>query len=168
MKNLFVQLVIALLLTSMMLMSVGCYGSFGLTSKVYKWNDTMEGKWVKELVFLVMNIVPVYSVAVGVDAIVLNSIEFWTGSNPISSTTATKDGASVAFNVEKKAVTISYGTTFLTLTQENGKTVAKDNQGNVVAYAVPGENSSINIVDKDGKILRTYSRTQVDAIAINK
>jgi hypothetical protein len=168
MKNLFFQIVVALLLTSMVLMSVGCYGSFNLTKKVYNWNGTMEGKWVKELVFLVMTVIPVYEVAAGVDAIVLNSVEFWTGNNPVASTTVTKNGATVALNAETKAVTVSYENTAVTLKQENGTTVARDNKGNIVAYAVAGENGSMNIVDKSGKVLRTYSRNQVDAMTINE
>lgn len=75
MKNSMKQIVTVLLLASILLMMSGCYGSFNLTQKVYKWNGTVGVKWTNELVFLVLNVIPVYSVAVAVDAIVLNSIE---------------------------------------------------------------------------------------------
>ena len=65
--------------------SVGCFGSFNLTRTVYNFNnDVSEQKWVKEVVFLGLLFVPVYGVASFVDAIVVNSIEFWTGDNPVS------------------------------------------------------------------------------------
>lgn len=63
----------------------GCYGSFGLTKKVYQFNGTIGNKWLKSLLFFVMaGVVPVYGIAGLVDAVVLNLIEFWTGSNPVS------------------------------------------------------------------------------------
>jgi hypothetical protein len=42
-----------------------------------------DSKWVKWLVFLGLSIIPVYELFVLADALVLNSVEFWTGSNPI-------------------------------------------------------------------------------------
>lgn len=61
-----------------------CIGSFGLTNKVYTWNKSVGDKFVNELVFLVFCAVPVYEFAVFIDAILLNSIEFWTGDNPVA------------------------------------------------------------------------------------
>lgn len=61
-----------------------CVGSFGLFNRLSSWNQTMGNKFVNELVFLALNIVPVYPVAYLADALVLNSIEFWSGSNPMA------------------------------------------------------------------------------------
>jgi hypothetical protein len=145
-------------------MMAGCYGSFNLTKKVYNWNGTMGGKWEKELVFLVLNVVPVYGIAATVDAVVLNSIEFWTGDNPMASTVTTKDGATIVFNADKKALTLTYENKLVTFNQENGKTVAKDAQGKIIAYAVAGDNDTMNIMDANGKILHTYSKDQVESM----
>ena len=61
-----------------------CVGPFNLHRKLSDWNTNLTGnKFVNELVFLALNIVPVYGVVYFVDAVVLNSIEFWTGSNPV-------------------------------------------------------------------------------------
>lgn len=62
----------------------GCIGNFVITRKILNWNQHVSSKWVNELVFLLMVIIPVYGVAILVDGIVLNSIEFWTGSNPLA------------------------------------------------------------------------------------
>jgi Domain of unknown function (DUF3332) len=168
MKNTMKQIVAVLLLASILLMMSGCYGSFNLTKKVYKWNGTVGTKWTNELVFLVLTVIPVYSIAVGIDAVVLNSIEFWTGTNPVASTVTTKDGATVAFNAENKAVTVNYANTSVTLTKENDKTVARDSQGQIVAYALTTDDGSMNIVDTNGKILRTYSKDQVESMSVNQ
>jgi hypothetical protein len=167
MKNRLKQTVTVLLLASIMVLSSGCYGSFTLTKKVYNWNGSVGGKWVKEAVFLVFSIIPVYEVAAGVDAVVLNSIEFWTGSNPVASTVKTSDGATVAFNTEANAITVNYENTNVTLVQENDKTVAKNSNGQVVAYAMTGSDGSMNIVNTNGKVLRTYSKDQVESMSVN-
>ena len=61
-----------------------CIGSFGLWSKLKDWNQGLGNKFVNEIVFLAFHIVPVYEVAILSDVLVLNSIEFWSGSNPIA------------------------------------------------------------------------------------
>ena len=68
----------ALLLSAAILFS-SCIGSFRLTNKIKDWNNNIGNKWVNELVFLACHIVPVYEIAIFVDAVVLNSVEFWTG-----------------------------------------------------------------------------------------
>lgn len=60
-------------------------GSFQLTNNLYNWNrNDVSGKWGQELVFLAFVILPVYSLALLADGVVLNSIEFWTGQNPLA------------------------------------------------------------------------------------
>ena len=62
----------------------GCFGTFQLTRKVYKFNrEVSPDKWIRELTFLVMVVLPVYGFASFLDAVVFNSIEFWTGNNPV-------------------------------------------------------------------------------------
>jgi hypothetical protein len=63
----------------------GCFGSFNLTRKLYGFNKSVsDDKFVQELVFLGLGLVQVYSIAAAIDAIVANSVEFWTGTNPIN------------------------------------------------------------------------------------
>ena len=57
-----------------------CIGSFGLHTKLRQWNEGISNKFVNELVFLAFNIIPVYGVCYLADALVINSIEFWSGS----------------------------------------------------------------------------------------
>lgn len=62
-----------------------CIGPFALTNKVKDWNDSIGDKWVNEIVFLAFHIVPVYEVCMFADAIVFNSVEFWTGERLVAS-----------------------------------------------------------------------------------
>ena len=74
---------VAVLLSGSLLFS-SCVGSFGLFNRLSSWNQSIGSKFVNELVFLAFNIVPVYGVSYLADALVINSIEFWSGSNPMA------------------------------------------------------------------------------------
>nr|MDK2850694.1 hypothetical protein [Candidatus Cloacimonadota bacterium] len=62
----------------------GCFGNFAATRKIYDYNQSFSGKWQNQVVFWVMNIVPVYLVGGVLDVLVFNTIEFWSGNNPIA------------------------------------------------------------------------------------
>lgn len=68
-----------------------CIGSFGLTNKVLSWNNQVGSKFVNELVFFAFWILPVYEVTSIADLLVLNSIEFWSGNNPVEASTKVID-----------------------------------------------------------------------------
>ncbi len=60
------------------LLTPACTGPFQLTSSVHELNTDMDSKWTEELVFLCFTIVlPVYELAILVDVLVLNPIDFW-------------------------------------------------------------------------------------------
>lgn len=61
-----------------------CIGSFQLTNKLLSWNRSIGNKFVNELVFVAFWILPVYEVSGLADLLVINSIEFWSGSNPVA------------------------------------------------------------------------------------
>ena len=62
----------------------GCFGTFALTKEVYNYHDSVtNNKFVKSLLYWIPGGL-VYPIVVAVDTIVLNLIEFWTGSNPLS------------------------------------------------------------------------------------
>lgn len=70
----------------------GCLGVNGLTTRVQRFNLTAaEGPWGREFLFLGMFVVPVYPLCILADMLVLNSIEFWTGKNPINGKAALVD-----------------------------------------------------------------------------
>lgn len=84
MKKINLKMVATVMVCGTFLFS-SCIGSFGLHSKLVNWNQNVNNKFVNELVFLAFNIIPVYGVCYLADALVINSIEFWSGSNPMAS-----------------------------------------------------------------------------------
>lgn len=96
-KNLIpVVLIAALCGTSF----TSCIGSFSLSRKLLSWNSQVGDKIVNELVFIAFCIVPVYEVSLLADVIVLNSIEFWSGDNPVAKDKKYIDGEDGRYLVE--------------------------------------------------------------------
>lgn len=74
-------MIIALL--SLGIAQTGCFGEFALTRKAYDWHASIGNKWVRSLLLWIpMGFV--YSVTAMIDAVILNLIEFWSGTNPMS------------------------------------------------------------------------------------
>jgi hypothetical protein len=70
----------------------GCMGHNALVDKALRFNlSAADGRWGRQALFLGMWIVPVYEVCAIADILVLNSIEFWAGTNPINSGRAVVD-----------------------------------------------------------------------------
>ena len=70
------------LMTGTVLMS-SCVGSFAMFNKLASWNKrATDSKFLNELIFIVIS--PAYAFAGMADALVLNTIEFWTGDNPMA------------------------------------------------------------------------------------
>lgn len=83
--------VAALMIAGSSLLFSSCIGSFSLTNSVLSWNKNVGAKIVNELVFVAFWILPVYEVTAVADLLVLNSIEFWSGSNPMEASTKVID-----------------------------------------------------------------------------
>lgn len=64
-----------------------CIGSHAAFNKVLDWNQSVSNKWVNEILYFAMWCVPVYEISLLADMWVFNTIEFWSGSNPIAAGT---------------------------------------------------------------------------------
>lgn len=100
------------------LLTTSCIGSFALTKKLLGWNSHVGNKFVNELVFFAFWILPVYEVCALADVLVINSIEFWSGNNPVASGTKVIDGQDGRYLVERDGK--GY-----TITSENDKSVVR-------------------------------------------
>lgn len=78
-----------------------CIGSYTLFNKYEKWQCNMtSNKIVNGIVGLILEPF-VGGIAMLVDHVVLNTIEFWTGNNPVSASTQTVKGADGRYYVVK-------------------------------------------------------------------
>lgn len=81
MKN--VRILIAAVVLS--LTCTSCLGPNNLGRSIRNWNaEVTSMDWANEAIFLGLNIIPVYSFAYLGDVLILNTIDYWAGENPMS------------------------------------------------------------------------------------
>ena len=176
--------VVCLVLAGFIGISTACYGPFNMTKNVYHWNSGIKGsgevndKWMKEFVFFGMIVVPVYMFSALLDAFIFNSIQFWSGDNPIKASdladdgqtkvahvgdltmrwTATSEGATVSYErrgmVERRAMIVSNATGYR-LVDESGMTLAE------AEYAADG---TLIVLDQECQVVQRWTGDQLRLI----
>ena len=135
--------IVTLLCAGMIVLS-GCYGKNACFNKLHNWNGTLGDKWINSIVHFFLFWLPVYGICLFlVDGLVLNTIEFWTGSNPLASGDSyfEKDAQGntiAAVKNEDGSMSVELTTAKgekanLTLQRDENVVRALDNEGNVVA-----------------------------------
>ncbi|MCK9182941.1 MAG: DUF3332 domain-containing protein [Fibrobacteraceae bacterium] len=123
-----------------------CYGSYGLTNKIYKWNGTLGDKWINSCVHFLLHVIPVYEVSEYlIDGLVLNTVEFWTGSNPVAQGNT---------YYEKDA----QGNQISAIKNENGSLAVQiiDAQGHKADLTLQRDAEVIRAIDAQGKVVAQY------------
>ncbi len=78
----FKKSVLAVALATSLLGS-SCLGSFPAFNNLRNWNaEVVEADWLAEIIFLGLNIIPVYPIASLGDILIFNTIEYWGGDTP--------------------------------------------------------------------------------------
>ena len=130
-----------------------CIGSFGLFNKLLGWNQNLTGsKFLNELLFILIS--PAYAVSGVVDLFVLNTVEFWSGNNPVAS------------NIGKtEKVMGSDGIIYAVTTLEDGYKIAKPSGDEVFFVYDKKDNSwSIKAENEEKKLVKINDDGTVDAI----
>lgn len=133
MKKAFTSAACAMMLT-------GCLGQNALFDTVQDWNATATGnKFVNQGISFVFWWIPVYGLTLLGDIVIFNSIEFWTGTNPISN-----EGAKVAGTTE--TVTDGMG---------NQAELTYNADGSISVLATSnGSEESYTLIKEDGKVIK--------------
>jgi hypothetical protein len=139
------------------LTSTACIGRMALSGTLLKWNlEVAQGKWPRWIIFFVLYVIPVYPFCGAVDLIIINSLEFWTGTNPISG----EEGLAMRGETEKRVVAedgssgvarlradgsidleitdVDGSQHYLNLAQESGMVVARDADGMFLGAVADG------------------------------
>jgi hypothetical protein len=130
--------------------STGCFGSFVTLSRLYHWNSTVDpNKFARWGIFVATMVVPVYPSATIFDLIFTNTVEFWTGKNPMAAidgntrTVRAETGEEISMSLrEDGAVDVSIRApskpdTHLVVVPEGDSVAAYDENGSLVARGVP-------------------------------
>lgn len=142
----------------------GCFGKFAATNALYDWNvEVSDSKWLRWLVFLVLVILPVYGLFILADALVINTIEFFSGDNPVSgghvklpeghtlASSRTNDPNVIRHEHRKdgKLVQVVY----VRRVGERQMQIL-DAHGKLLARATLAEDGAIEVHDADGNLIR--------------
>ena len=157
------------------LSAAGCYGPFKLTKGLHQWNGGIEGKWPREGVFLLMCVVPVYPFAALADGILFNSIEFWTGSNPLDQAGAgqvsgrdgeqavlipSADGRTLEVRGLKDGRAIR---SFRIESRPDGTSALLDAKGRAIMFSRSTADGGIRMEDAAGRQIALYSAEEAAA-----
>ena len=151
----------------------GCTGTFHLTKAINHFHRSQSSKWADEAVFLCVAILPVYAFGMLGDAVIFNTIEFWTGKNPIASTGDTQntiasngqDRVLMDYDTAKDTVEIipmAYKGNTLFLSQTNDGVVAMDNNGNVLFTSKKDIKGGVTVFDAENHVVNYFSPDVVE------
>ncbi|MHC4591549.1 MAG: DUF3332 family protein [Planctomycetota bacterium] len=157
------------LLAAMAPVTVGCFGRFPLTRGVYKINEAMPTSILETVVFWAFLILPVYSGAMLIDAVILNLIEFWTGLSIPTSTSADEAGSKVVLEPsadgEQALLTVSKDGQVVTQVcfARVSDTVCevRDSQGNLAGMAIRTQGGDLQLTDARGVVVQTITAAQL-------
>lgn len=64
--------------------ATGCLGPNNAANSLMNWNaEVTDQDWVNEAIFVGMYLIPIYPLAYAGDIAIFNTIEYWSGGNPI-------------------------------------------------------------------------------------
>jgi hypothetical protein len=145
-----------------------------LTRKLYNWNGNVsQDKWVVEGVFMLCAWVPIYGLASLGDALIFNSMEFWTGKNPVEMSAVGQDSQMRLSRVvgsageQLLAEQFQHGTAAasLRIQRDGQRTIGVDEQGQVVFSAMTLPDGTIVVSDAHGQIVATHSVQELRQLA---
>ena len=145
--------------------TTGCTGSFELTHKLYNWHRSQTDKWSDELCFLLVAITPVYGLAIFADSIIFNSIEFWTGKNPVDNVSlnpAQNRNLQMSYNSKTGQVQVALANNHGFIFERTATgVIAKNEKGEVLYSSVQSENGDVAIYNAQGKLVKNYPAGQI-------
>lgn len=133
-----------------------CIGSFQLTKKLMAWNNKIDNKFINELVFIAFWIIPVYEVSALADILVINSIEFWSGENPIACGTYKiqgEDGQMYLIECDGKGYNIknmTLGTTIRLDFDKDNREWSTDVDGERIVFMTFIDDTHVKLPTRDG------------------
>ena len=153
------RIIKAVAIMLVVILLAGCFGNFQLTRNLYTWNSQVGDKFANTAVMWVLMIIPVYEVCGFIDFFILNTIEFWTGENPLSMSAAEIDIMQV--ESEGKLYEIKATQNRFDITQLNGEeagsTVAVIYDPTDSSWYLETENEKIQVASvQDGFLTLNY------------
>jgi hypothetical protein len=144
MKKILMSMLAACVLTVSAVSTTGCIGSFTAFNKLREFNQHLTGsKFINWIAFLVLSSIQIYTIAMVIDALILNSVEFWVGSNPLAAGDTYRETDANGNSVT--AVKMEDGSLYMRLDSKTGE--SKE-------LVLQRDEEIIRILDAKGKLLK--------------
>jgi hypothetical protein len=177
------RLVAVMVLACFVTVSTACYGPFNLTKNVYHWNSNVKGsgevndKWMREIVFFGMFVLPVYEFSALLDAFIFNSMHFWTGESPIKASDVGSDGTklttlgetTIRWTPSNDGVRVVYerwgiAQRYATVVADAEGYRLIDENGRVLSRAEYGSDGSVHLRDGNGLVVTSWTKEQLQSM----
>jgi hypothetical protein len=127
----------------------GCYGQFALTRKIYDWNGrATNNKFANSVITWALIVVPVYEVCALADFLVFNTVEVFSGRNPLAQEQGSDGGLRLRYA----------GRDYQLTPTDDGQVEVRSAGVATIRYRVAG--ATIQISDGAGRPLRTLEAPQ--------
>lgn len=138
-------LVASLLLIGTMPTLTSCFvGSFGCMNKMFEWNyEVSDNRYIAALIGIILGPIE-FAVGGFLDTVIFNSMEFWTGSNPMASTQVVQGSDGQFYAVASNG--------------QGGYTVTCQQTGERVEYLFDAQTHTWSL-DLDGQCIKLFTLT---------
>ncbi|WP_031426780.1 DUF3332 domain-containing protein [Flavimarina sp. Hel_I_48] len=127
-----------------------CLGSYSAFNNLREWNeDATNNKFVNNLIFWGLNIIPVYGLFFAGDTLIFNVIEFWSGDNPVAMNEGESQTEVLAYKGNTYKMTATKNKFDITV-------IDGEKQGNTISLVYKPEDQSWN-TEKDGELIKLSS-----------
>ena len=159
------KLLVVLLMVTVL---CGCFGKFQLTRNLYSWNKDVGNKWAQEVVFLLLAVLPVYEVVGIMDIVFFNTLEFWTGENPLESRVIEQGDKKLVMNynqrrdlIEVKIFSCGKLMETIVLARSEKGVELLNSEGELLYSSCLDKEGGIRVSDARGRHVNYYDAQQV-------
>jgi len=154
---------------TMLAAGTGCYGRFEVTRSLHHWNGHVtDNGFVNSIIMILIS--PIYGLTIVVDAIVVNTIDYWNGQTiHVAQTFEQPDGSTVVLAPgadDHNVVMTYYKDDTLIATRHmardtSGTTTITDENGRVLSRVTPDGHQGFRFTDADDNPMGTLSAAQI-------
>jgi len=132
----------------------GCAGQFALFNRAVPFVGNLGGRWVGAVVYWIIGLPIVVPITLFLDGLIFNTIEFWTGSNPLA-----MGDSNVFIAGDTFKQTDGEGNHLAATRNEDGSLSLKLTKvsGEIIEYLLQRDGNDVKLFDADGILISSYT-----------
>jgi len=132
----------------------GCAGQFALFNRAVPFVGNLGGRWIGAVVYWIVGLPIVIPITLFLDGLIFNTIEFWTGSNPLA-----MGDPNVFIAGDTFEQTDGEGNHLLATRNEDGSLSLKVTKisGEIAEYLLQRDGNDVKIFDVEGALISYHT-----------